>query len=229
MLDVANLSKRFTIHHLGRSLAAFTDVSFSLEAGEFLLVSGPNGAGKSTLLRCLYRTFLPTAGSAIYRSEQGDVDLARAADIDIALLRRREIGHVTQFLRVRPRVSALDYVAEPLVTLGQAWDEARATAGEWLRAFGLKEDVWHAYPATFSGGEQQKVNLVHALIAPRRLILLDEPTASLDSGARAALKDRLARLKAEGVALVGVFHHPEDVRSLIDGEIELQAPHSAEG
>src|SRR5262245_7431783 len=114
LLQVRNLSKRFDVHHLQRRVPAFADLSFDMDAGEFLLVTGPNGVGKSTLLRCLYRTYLPTSGQAIYRSRYGDVDLARAADVDILKLRGEEIGHVTQFLRARPRVSALDFVAEPL-------------------------------------------------------------------------------------------------------------------
>jgi alpha-D-ribose 1-methylphosphonate 5-triphosphate synthase subunit PhnL len=224
ILDVQGFTKRFFIHHLQREIAAFVDISFHLQAGQFVLVSGANGIGKSTLLRCLYRTYLPSAGQAIYRSTQGQIDLTRAADVDIALLRRCEIGHVTQFLRPRPRVSALDLVAEPLVISGQPWAEARRNAAEWLEAFGLKSDIWQAYPTTFSGGEQQKINLVHALIAPRRLLLLDEPTASLDAAARGALVARLRQLKAQGVALIGVFHHPEDVRDLIDAELHLAAP-----
>ncbi len=224
LLNVQNYSKRFYVHHLGRAIPAFVGVDLRLRAGEFVLVSGPNGIGKSTLLRCLYRTYLPTAGQAIFESTRGPIDLVRAADVDIAWLRRREIGHVTQFLRPRPRVSALDLVAEPLVLMGETWAEARRVGAEWLQLFGLKQDIWHAYPTTFSGGEQQKVNLVHALIAPRRLLLLDEPTASLDAIARAALLTRLAQLKHQGVALIGVFHHPEDVRALIDTEIALRTP-----
>src|SRR5262245_31018393 len=172
LLSVKSFCKEFYVHHLGRAIVAFEDVHFSLQAGEFLLVRGANGVGKSTLLRCLYRSYLPTAGQALFQATEGLVDLARAADIDIAWLRRREIGHVTQFLRPRPRVSALNLVAEPLVLMGEGWAAARQMASEWLLRFGLKQEIWQAYPTTFSGGEQQKVNLVHALIAPRRLLLL---------------------------------------------------------
>lgn len=221
LLTVQSYSKQFFIHHLQREVPAFSNVTFALRAGEFLLVRGPNGTGKSTLLRCLYRTYLPSGGQALYQSTHGPIDLARAADVDMALLRRSELGHVTQFLRPRPRVSALDLVAEPLVETGYTYAEAQRAGGEWLETFGLKRDIWHAYPSTFSGGEQQKVNLVHALIAPRRLLLLDEPTASLDADARAALVARLAQLKAQGVAMIGVFHHPEDVEHIIDGELQI--------
>ncbi|WP_129626700.1 phosphonate C-P lyase system protein PhnL [Candidatus Oscillochloris fontis] len=221
ILDVQGFSKQFFVHHLQRQIPAFNEVDFRLHAGEFLLVRGVNGVGKSTLLRCLYRSYLPTAGRAIYHAHAGLIDLACAADVDIAALRRTEIGHVTQFLRARPRVSAIDVVIEPLLSQGHSRAEAHQIAAEWLDAFGLKADIWDAYPSTFSGGEQQKVNLVRALIVPRRLLLLDEPTASLDASARAALVARLAQIKAQGVAMIGVFHHPEDVRDLVDGELHL--------
>ncbi len=226
ILHVHELSKRFHIHQIEREVAAFDWVSFTLHAGEFLLVRGPNGVGKSTLLRCLYRAYVPSAGQAMFTSTAGAIDLARAADVDIMWLRRSEIGNVSQFLRPRPRVSALDLVAEPLLLLGHDWETAQREAREWLAAFGLKPEIWSAYPATFSGGEQQKVNLARALIAPRRLLLLDEPTASLDAEARAALVERLGQLKARGVAMIGVFHHPEDVRGLIDNELYLAPPDS---
>ena len=154
------------------------------------------------------------------------IDLARAAAIGIAYLRREEIGFVTQFLRPRPRVSAVELVAEPLLTLGRAWDDAEREAKHWLADFGLKADIWPAYPTTFSGGEQQKVNLARALIAPRRLLLLDEPTASLDRKAREALVRRLADLKSQGVAMLGVFHHPEHIGHLVDAEVSLEAARS---
>lgn len=225
LLNVMNYSKHFRIHHLGRVIPVFENLSFTLDEGQFLLVSGANGIGKSTLLRCLYRTYLPTSGQALYDSRHGMIDLARAADVDMLALRHEEIGFVTQFLRPRPRVSALDLVAEPLLASGVYADDALAQAGLILENFGLKRELWDAYPTTFSGGEQQKVNLARALVAPRRLLLLDEPTASLDVATRQSLANRLAELKAQGVALIGVFHHPEDVRHLIDDSIPMHSPH----
>jgi alpha-D-ribose 1-methylphosphonate 5-triphosphate synthase subunit PhnL len=221
ILRVQGLSKTFRMYHLDSMLHAFEGISFDLHAGEFLLLRGHNGAGKSTLLRTIWRSYLPVAGHLIYKSSLGEIDLALAADVDIALLRRQEIGFVTQFLNARPRVAAQDIVAEPLRLAGHAPADALDQARHWLAEFGVREELWRAYPSTFSGGEQQKVNLARALILPQRLLLLDEPTASLDAGARAALVRRLADLKAQGVAIIGVFHHPGDVAQLIDRQIDL--------
>lgn len=221
LLRVEGLTKTFRMYHLDAMLHAFEGVSFDLYKGEFLLLRGHNGAGKSTLLRTIWRSYLPVAGHVWYQSGLGDIDLANAADVDIALLRRREIGFVTQFLNARPRVAAQDIVAEPLLLAGLGQAEALEQARHWLDQFGVRPELWRAYPSTFSGGEQQKVNLARALILPQRLLLLDEPTASLDAGARAALVRRLRDLKSQGVAIIGVFHHPGDVAELIDREINL--------
>lgn len=221
VLDIRGLSKGFVMHHLGQGFAAFEGISFSVDAGEFVLLKGANGAGKSSLLRTLYRSYLPQAGQVLFRSAHGVIDLARAADVDITHLRRTEIGFVTQFLVARPRVSAENLVAEPLRVAGVDPAEALERARHWLATFGVKENLWPAYPTTFSGGEQQKVNLARALIRPHKLLLLDEPTASLDATARAALVQRLADLKAQGTAMIGVFHHPGDVAHLIDRVIDL--------
>lgn len=221
LLRVDGLAKTFRMYHLDSMLHAFEGVSFDLYAGEFLLLRGHNGAGKSTLLRTIWRSYLPVAGHLRYRSNHGVIDLATAADVDIALLRREEIGFVTQFLNPRPRVAAQDIVAEPLLLAGAGQGEALDQARHWLDQFGVRPELWRAYPSTFSGGEQQKVNLARALILPQKLLLLDEPTASLDVGARAALVRRLADLKAHGVGIIGVFHHPGDVAQLIDRDINL--------
>lgn len=224
ILDVTNYSKSFTIHHLNRRIPVFEGIDFSLQAGEFLLIRGPNGVGKSTLLRCLFRSYRPTTGEALYHRPQGTIDLAAAADVDMALLRRHELGFVTQFLRPRPRVTALELVAEPLLMAGLSAADAEESAAEMLESFGLKRELWAAYPTTFSGGEQQKVNLARALIRPRRLLLLDEPTASLDKPTREALHRRLQALKDQNVAMIAVLHHPEDVAGLVDDELYLNPP-----
>ena len=221
LLRVQGLTKTFRMYHLDSMLHAFEKISFDLYQGEFLLLRGHNGAGKSTLLRTIWRSYLPVGGQVLYASSHGEIDLANAADVDIALLRREEIGFVTQFLNARPRVAAQDIVAEPLRLAGATQAEALDQARHWLDQFGVRPELWRAYPSTFSGGEQQKVNLARALILPQRLLLLDEPTASLDVGARAALVRRLADLKSHGVAIIGVFHHPGDVAELIDREINL--------
>jgi alpha-D-ribose 1-methylphosphonate 5-triphosphate synthase subunit PhnL len=223
LLQVINYSKSFHIHHLSREIPVFENLNFTLSAGQFLLISGPNGIGKSTLLRCLYRTYLPSGGQAIYHSYHGPIDLARAADVDMLQLRSTEIGFVTQFLRPRPRVSAVELVAEPLLAAGMEYDAALPEAERMLESFGLKTSLWNAYPTTFSGGEQQKVNLARALVSTRRLLFLDEPTASLDATTRHALVSRLGELKTQGVALIGVFHYPEDVEHLIDDTIPMKA------
>ena len=221
ILDIESLTKGFTLHHLGNELETFNNISFSLDAGEFVLLKGANGAGKSTLLRTLYRSYLPRADKVRFQSSHGEIDLACAADVDVAHIRKTELGFVTQFLTARPRVSAEAIVAEPLRQAGVATDEALDEAREALQVFGVKPDLWKAYPTTFSGGEQQKVNLARELILPRKLLLLDEPTASLDAKAREALVTRLKALKDGGTAMIGVFHHPDDVLHLIDRIVDL--------
>ena len=227
ILDVKALSKGFTMHHLGNQFVAFENISFSVDAGQFVLLKGSNGSGKSSLLRTLYRTYLAQSGEVIFHSDHGQIDLLRATDIDVTYLRRTEIGFVTQFLVARPRVSAEALVAEPLRRAGRTKEDALNEARRWLKTFGVKENLWRAYPTTFSGGEQQKVNLARALILPQKLLLLDEPTASLDANARQALVTRLAELKSYGTAMIGVFHHPDDVEHLIDTVIDLTPDASA--
>jgi alpha-D-ribose 1-methylphosphonate 5-triphosphate synthase subunit PhnL len=222
VLEVRHLSKTFTIHQLGREVEVLNEVTFNLQPAIFTLITGANGAGKSTLLRCLYRTYLATSGTMMFSSSLGKIDLATASEQTILHVRRYDIGYVSQFLRPRPRVSALELVAEPLVYAGTSRNESLEKAAQQLSAYGLKETLWQAYPTTFSGGEQQKVNLARALIRPCRLLLLDEPTASLDAETRGALVQQLAELKCQGVVMLAVFHHPEDVAELIDDELTLQ-------
>jgi alpha-D-ribose 1-methylphosphonate 5-triphosphate synthase subunit PhnL len=221
-LEVSDLSKRFTLHVLGgKRLSAFEGVSFRVDPGECLHICGPSGAGKSSLLKCLYRTYPASSGYALLHSGGATVDLVSAPDLEVLELRRSAIGYVSQFFSAIPRLTALTVVAEPLLSSGTDPAAARRRAQEMLERLDIPEALWDCYPSTFSGGERQRVNLARALIAPRALILLDEPTASLDRVRRAIVLSLLAELKRAGTSLVLVFHDAERP-ALVDGTLWLQ-------
>lgn len=225
-LKVEYLSKEFTLHMLGgRRLRALEDVSFAVERGEFMGVVGRSGSGKSSLLRCVYRRYLPTGGSVVYASENGEVDLATADDRTVLRLRRSELGYVSQFLRAIPRTPSLDVVAEPLVTRGAEPGEARERAAAMLDALGVPPKLQEAYPATMSGGEQQRVNLARALVGRPRFLLLDEPTSALDPETRALAISAIGELKTEGTTMVGIFHEMESLSALSDRVLVLDEGH----
>lgn len=159
VLQVVNLEKRFFLHRLGREVLAFQQVSFSLQAGEFLLLEGPNGSGKSSLLRTLYRSYWPTAGQALLQTPLGTVDLARLGDREVLAIRRERIGYVSQFLDPRPRTTALELVAEPLLWQGVAENQARHRAAELLLELGLKPELLETFPTSFSGGRETESQL----------------------------------------------------------------------
>jgi alpha-D-ribose 1-methylphosphonate 5-triphosphate synthase subunit PhnL len=216
LLEVRGLHKTFTLHLLGgRRLAALTDVSFSVGPGELLAVLGPSGSGKSTLLKCLARTYLPSAGAAWYDSASlGRLDLAGAPDPAMVHLRRTEIAVVTQFLHAVPRTPADLVVAEPLLHAGVDRYEARARARELMARLRLPAELHDAHPATFSGGERQRVNLARALVDSPRLLLLDEPTSALDAGTRRAAAALIGERVAAGATAIGVFHDMATVEEL---------------
>ena len=208
MLQVNNLSKDFTMHvRGGLKIQSFKGVSFKVEAASLLAITGPSGIGKSSLLKCIYRTYLPSGGEIFYTEKDSRViDLASAKDWEILRLRQREIGYVSQFFHVMPRTSALEILIEPLVNRGTGRNEALEIAKEMLLKVGLGKTLWDMYPSTFSGGEKQRLNILHAIITKPRLLLLDEPTASLDRGYKEKIMEMILSLKAEGSAMIGVFH-----------------------
>jgi alpha-D-ribose 1-methylphosphonate 5-triphosphate synthase subunit PhnL len=223
VLEVKNLSKDFIVHSRGgAALPGFSGVSFAVEAGSLLAITGPSGIGKSSLLKCVYRTYLPSAGQILYRTKKrGTLDLAAAGDWEILDVRKDEIGYVSQFFRVMPRLSALDILMEPLAIRGSAPGEARERAEGLLSRAGLGKALWDMYPATFSGGEKQRLNILRALIAGPRLLLLDEPTASLDRGYKEKIMRMILDLKAEGTAMVAVLHDMDALRVLADARYDL--------
>jgi len=218
LLTVENLSKSFLIHILGGKLIeGFCPISFSVPQGSSLGISGPSGAGKSSVLKCIYGTYIPTAGDIWYESNHfGRVNLARAEVTLISRIREREIGYITQFLKVLPRITALDIVAAPLINDGKPVAEARQAAAALLTRLGIGTHLFDAYPATFSGGEQQRVNIARAVIRAPRLLILDEPTASLDAATTRSVLTVLEELRAHGTTMIGIFHQKEILAEFSD-------------
>lgn len=229
ILQVEGYGKHFQLYEQNKLIPSSHNVSFSVNVGQLTALIGPTGAGKSSVLKGIYRTYLPSAGRILYRNAQGhELDLALASEHQILELRRSEIGFVTQFLHCLPRQSTLDVVAQPLLSVGTARDEARQRAADLLSAMNLPERLWSVSPATFSGGERQRVNLARGFIAKPRLLLLDEPTASLDPATAECVFGLIEDLKAEGTAMLAIFHHPETTRRLADQVVELAPPPAVE-
>lgn len=225
ILKIEGLSKHFQLHDQSKLIPSCTNVNIVLHSGALCALVGPTGAGKSSVLKCVYRTYLPSTGRMLFREAAGHVsDLAQASEYRMLELRHSDIGFVTQFLHCIPRRSALDVVAAPLVARGDILENAREKARELLRLLNVPDRLWALSPATFSGGEKQRVNLARGLIARPRLLLLDEPTASLDSASTDRVVDLLQAIKAEGVAMLAIFHHTELVRRLADHVVELAPP-----
>ncbi|RBL81868.1 phosphonate C-P lyase system protein PhnL [Streptomyces cavourensis] len=227
MIEVRGLGKMFTLHNQGGiRLPVLDAVDFDAAAGDCLVLAGPSGTGKSTLLRCLYGNYLATEGSIRVRAGNDWVELVGAPEQRILALRRDVIGYVSQFLRVIPRVSALDVVAEPLRMAGTDAEEARARAGTMLRRLNVPSRLWGLAPATFSGGEQQRVNIARGFIARHPILLLDEPTASLDADNRAVVVELIREARAAGRCLLGIFHDAE-VRDAVATQVLALRPAQA--
>jgi alpha-D-ribose 1-methylphosphonate 5-triphosphate synthase subunit PhnL len=223
VLSVSGLAKSFTLHHQGKSIPSVHGATFTVEAGRLTALVGPSGAGKSTVLKCVYRTYLPQTGSIVLHGGEA-VDLATCDEHTVLRLRRRDLAYVTQFLHCLPRQGTLDVVAAPLAALGSGREAARAAARERLHELDLPERLWDVPPATFSGGERQRVNLARGLVLRPRLLMLDEPTASLDRHSAALVVAAIRAAKAAGVAVLAIFHDPELVAALADTVVELTRP-----
>lgn len=219
LVEVRGLGKMFTLHNQGGiRLPVLRSVDFDAARGECLVLSGRSGTGKSTLLRCLYGNYLATEGSIRLRDTSAEgapwVELNSAPEQRVLKLRRDVIGYVSQFLRAIPRVGALDVAAEPLQQRGFDRDVARGRAAALLERLNLPRRLWELPPATFSGGEQQRVNIARGLIGGHPILLLDEPTASLDADNRAVVIELIREALAEGRCLIGIFHD-EAVRDAV--------------
>jgi len=215
VLELAAVSKTFRMHLQGGiRLPVVSGVAFDVKAGECAVLAGPSGAGKSSILKMIFGTYRCDSGSIVVRHGGDAVDVATAEPRQILELRRNALGYVSQFLRAVPRVAAIDVVAEPLVIAGVVRTEARQKAAELLSRLNIPERLWPLPPATFSGGEQQRINIARGFVSGLPLLLLDEPTASLDAGNRAVVVDLVAEKKRSGTAVVAIVHD-QDVRTAI--------------
>lgn len=203
MIVISDLSKSFTLHNQGGTvIPVMSGAALTVSPGECVGLTGQSGAGKSTLMRMVYGNYLAAGGSLLV----GDVDVAKAEPRDIIALRRKTLGYVSQFLRVVPRVPTLDVVAEPLLILGTPIAEAHDRSAALLQRLNIPERLWSLSPTTFSGGEQQRVNIARGFAHDYPALLLDEPTASLDAANREVVLSLIEEAKARGAAILGIFH-----------------------
>ncbi|TVQ39234.1 MAG: phosphonate C-P lyase system protein PhnL [Geminicoccaceae bacterium] len=228
LLRVTGLDKTFTLHlQGGRTIPVFHQAGFAVRAGECVVLAGASGVGKSTLLRLVYGNYKAAAGEVWVRHRDAEVDLVTADPRTVFAVRRETMGYVSQFLRCLPRVPAVDVVAEPLLALGVARDEARVRARVLLQRLRIPSSHLDLAPATFSGGEQQRVNIARGFAHPYPLLLLDEPTASLDAANRATVVELIQEAKARGAALLGIFHDADVRDRVADRFVDVEAMRAA--
>ena len=212
VLVVASVEKTFTMHlQGGQRLPVLRELSFEVHAGECVALGGASGAGKSSVLKMVYGNYAVNRGRIVVQgppsaSDTGAVDIAAAGPRQVLAARRHAMGYVSQFLHCVPRVPALQVVAEPLIERGVTTGEARERAAALLARLAIPERLWSLPPATFSGGEQQRVNIARGFITELPLLLLDEPTASLDPRNRDVVTGLIREKLTHGTAVLGIFH-----------------------
>lgn len=225
VLKIADFSKTFTLHEQRKLIPSSSNVNLTVASGELTALVGPTGAGKSSVLKSVYRTYLPTSGRILFTTRNDNViDLVQAHDHQVLELRDTEISFVTQFLHSLPRQTTENIIAMPLLRQGFSKPAALEKARSMLSSLSLPERLWQISPATFSGGERQRVNLARGLIVNPRLLLLDEPTASLDTKTTELVVKQINLLKQRGTAILSIFHDPDLVRLLADKVVELEPP-----
>lgn len=228
MLKIDNVGKSFIIHDLQKHIRACKGVSLALHHGEFIGITGRSGSGKSTILKMIYRTYLPEEGEIWYDSQRwGWIQLSRRAERDIMYLRMHEIGYISQFLNVLPRMTAREIIQQAVREKGSSESEAAAEAVRMLNHFELDRELWDSYAATFSGGEKLRLNIARAMVKRPRLLLLDEPTASLDIHSKMRVRQLIEQLKSEGTTMLGIFHDIEFMQGLCDKEYKMNQGEAA--
>ncbi len=224
LLKIHGLSKSFTLHNLNKHIMASKDINIELNEGEFIGITGKSGSGKSTILKCLYRTYFPEEGEIWYKSDMfGDINLSKASERQIIYLRKYEIGYVSQFLNVMPRTTARELIEQAVLEMGHDLEYAKSEAKKMLLHFEIDKELWDTYPNNFSGGEKLRLNIARAMVKRPRLLLLDEPTASLDNSSKIKVRELIEQLKSEGTTMIGIFHDIEFMEGLCDKTYNMQA------
>ena len=222
ILAIEHLSKSFIIHNLDKQIEALHDICIDLKEGEFVGITGKSGSGKSTVFKCIYRTYAPQHGSIWYKSKKfGPVNLAELSERQMIYLRKHEIGYVSQFLSILPRTTAQELVKQAVLEMGHGEEYAQREANRMLEHFELSRELWDCYPGTFSGGEKLRLNIARAMVKRPRLLLLDEPTASLDHASKLKVKELIEQLKREGTTMIGIFHDLEFMENLCNREYTM--------
>ncbi len=222
LIEVRDLSKTFTLHQQnGVVLNVLRGLNFSVRGGECLVLHGHSGAGKSTLLRTLYGNYLPAGGSIRLQHDGQWVELVGAEPRQVLDVRRRTLGYVSQFLRVIPRVSSLEVVMEPALARGWPRDQAQQRAEALLTRLNIAPRLWQLAPSTFSGGEQQRINIARGFMVPWPVLLLDEPTASLDETNGQVVLELIDEAKAAGTAVIGIFHDRIAREAVADRHLDM--------
>lgn len=212
ILTVRDLTKSFTLHAIGRSAQSLRSVSFTVHEGEHLALAGASGAGKSSLLRCLYRNYLPDSGTVLLHAGERTTDLTTLGDREMARLRGREFGYVSQFLQAPPRVGPWRLVTDAALRRGLARSDAREAAEQALVRLGIEPRLWDVDCSVLSGGERQRVNLAAGTVSPPQLLLLDEPVSALDPANRARALELIEDLRHHHVAVLAVYHDMTVIR-----------------
>jgi alpha-D-ribose 1-methylphosphonate 5-triphosphate synthase subunit PhnL len=220
LLRAENLRKSFTLHIQNEvHLSVLKNISLEIKRGDCIALTGASGSGKSTFMRCLYGNYRLDSGSILVKHESKWIDLTHAEPHQLLAIRQKTIGYVSQFLRVIPRVAALDVAAEPLMELGMEPAEAREKASEMFTRLNLPERLWNISPTTFSGGEKQRVNLARTLLVNYPILLLDEPTSALDAINACIVIDLLKERAGAGCAMIGIFHDDEVVKQICNRQL----------